>query len=115
MRMWRRLARRTRSAPSPLVGEGWGEGWPRVRCSLRPPSLSLPHEGGGNVAARAMSALGPAFVALLSIGALISPASAQTVEQFYRGRTVNLIVGFNPGGAYDPYARSVARHLPKHL
>src|SRR5262245_58890665 len=44
-----------------------------------------------------------------------SLADAQTVEQFYRGRTVNLIVGFNPGGAYDPYARSLARHLPKHL
>ena len=53
---------------------------------------------------------------LLSISLLAAtPASAQTVEQFYRGRTVNLIVGFNPGGAYDPYARSVARHLPKHL
>ena len=42
-------------------------------------------------------------------------ADAQTVEQFYKGRTVSLIVGFNPGGAYDPYARTVARHLPKHL
>ena len=42
-------------------------------------------------------------------------AQAQTVEQFYKGRTVNLIVGFNPGGAYDPYARAVARYLPKYL
>jgi tripartite-type tricarboxylate transporter receptor subunit TctC len=45
----------------------------------------------------------------------VLPAHAQSVEQFYKGRTINLIVGFNPGGAYDPYARSVARHLPKHL
>jgi tripartite-type tricarboxylate transporter receptor subunit TctC len=37
------------------------------------------------------------------------------VEQFYKGRSINLIVGFNPGGAYDPYARAVARHLPNHL
>src|SRR5882757_8520766 len=51
----------------------------------------------------------------LSLVILTVPAFAQTVEQFYRGRTVTLIVGFNPGGAYDPYARSVARHLPKHL
>jgi tripartite-type tricarboxylate transporter receptor subunit TctC len=42
-------------------------------------------------------------------------AAAQTVEQFYKGPTVSLIVGFNPGGAYDPYARTVARHLPNHL
>jgi tripartite-type tricarboxylate transporter receptor subunit TctC len=51
---------------------------------------------------------------LLSLLAL-TPACAQTVEQFYKGRTVNIIVGFAPGGAYDPYARTVARHLPKHL
>src|SRR4051812_23838456 len=44
-----------------------------------------------------------------------TPAAAQTVEQFYRGRTVSIVVGFAPGGAYDPYARLVARHLPKHL
>jgi tripartite-type tricarboxylate transporter receptor subunit TctC len=43
------------------------------------------------------------------------PAYAQDVQQFYKGRQINLIVGFNPGGAYDPYARTVARHLPKYL
>jgi tripartite-type tricarboxylate transporter receptor subunit TctC len=42
-------------------------------------------------------------------------ARAQSVEEFYKGRTVTIVVGFNPGGAYDPYARAVARHLPKHL
>ncbi|MCC6890640.1 MAG: hypothetical protein IT536_19120 [Hyphomicrobiales bacterium] len=41
--------------------------------------------------------------------------SAQSVAQFYKGRQVNLIVGFNPGGGYDPYARTLARHLPRHL
>jgi hypothetical protein len=25
---------RANCAPSPLAGEGWGEGWPRARCSL---------------------------------------------------------------------------------
>jgi tripartite-type tricarboxylate transporter receptor subunit TctC len=47
--------------------------------------------------------------------ALAKPAAAQGVEQFYRGRQVTIVVGFNVGGAYDPYARAVARHLPKHL
>ncbi len=46
---------------------------------------------------------------------LSTSARAQSVEQFYRGRQVTILVGFNPGGAYDPYARAVARHLPKHL
>src|SRR5262249_31502106 len=110
--------RHARSAPSPLVGEGWGEGWTRVRCLWSPPSLSLPHKGGGNVAARAVRNVLRASLAslvLVAAFAVATPAAAQTVEQFYRGRTINLIVGFNPGGAYDPYARSVARHLPKHL
>jgi tripartite-type tricarboxylate transporter receptor subunit TctC len=53
------------------------------------------------------------IVALVIAG--VSAAHAQTVEQFYKGRQVSLIVGFNPGGAYDPYARAVARHLPRHL
>jgi tripartite-type tricarboxylate transporter receptor subunit TctC len=51
------------------------------------------------------------FILLLAV----APARAQTVEQFYKGRTVTIVVGFNPGGAYDPYARAVARHLSKHL
>src|SRR5258705_7797425 len=39
---------RARPAPSPLVGEGWGEGWFWTRNLLPPLSLSLPHKGGGN-------------------------------------------------------------------
>jgi hypothetical protein len=40
-----------RPAPSPLVGEGWGEGWQQTPHLRSPPSLSLPHKGGGNVVA----------------------------------------------------------------
>ena len=47
--------RRTRSAPSPLAGEGWGGGSTQAPDSPSPHSLSLPHNGGGNVAARAPS------------------------------------------------------------
>ena len=52
----------------------------------------------------------------LVAGALVAaPAQAQDVSKFYQGRQMSLIVGFNPGGAYDPYARTVARYLSKHL
>jgi tripartite-type tricarboxylate transporter receptor subunit TctC len=44
-----------------------------------------------------------------------SSAAAQSVERFYAGRQVTITVGFAPGGAYDPYARAVARHLSRHL
>jgi tripartite-type tricarboxylate transporter receptor subunit TctC len=43
-------------------------------------------------------------------------AVAQTsVEQFYRGKTVNIVVGSDVGGGYDAYARLVGRHLGRHI
>ena len=45
-----------------------------------------------------------------------APALAQTdVENFYRGRQVNLVVGYGPGGGYDAVARLLARHLARYL
>jgi tripartite-type tricarboxylate transporter receptor subunit TctC len=41
--------------------------------------------------------------------------AAQSVEQFYRGRTVTLIVGTAPGGINDISARLVARHLVRFI
>jgi tripartite-type tricarboxylate transporter receptor subunit TctC len=38
-----------------------------------------------------------------------------TVEDFYRGKQVNLIVGYGPGGGYDLVARLVARHLGRYV
>src|SRR5690606_9257645 len=41
-------------------------------------------------------------------------AAAQSVEDFYRGKTVRLIVGFSSGGGYDQYARLLVRHIGRH-
>ena len=47
---------------------------------------------------------------------LAPPALGQSaVEEFYRGKQVNLIVGYGPGGGYDVAARLVARHLGRYL
>ncbi len=51
------------------------------------------------------------LVALLGAGA--GPAAAQ--DEFYRGKTVRIVVGFPPGGGYDTYSRAIARHLGKHV
>src|SRR5262249_24723203 len=40
-----------------------------------------------------------------------APAAAQTVESFYKSRTVSLLVGVVPGGINDISARLVQRHL----
>jgi tripartite-type tricarboxylate transporter receptor subunit TctC len=46
---------------------------------------------------------------------LSAAAQAQSVEEFYRGKTINLIVGYSPGGGYDTTARVLAPYLKKHL
>jgi len=40
---------------------------------------------------------------------------ADPVADFYRGKTIRMLVGYGPGGGYDLYARLVAEFLPKHL
>ncbi len=53
----------------------------------------------------------------LCIIALAAPAAAQaqSVADFYKGKTINVIVGYTAGGGYDLYARALARHMGKHL
>ena len=40
---------------------------------------------------------------------------AQTVEQFYAGKTISMIIGFDVGGSLDVYGRLAARHLGNHI
>ena len=42
-------------------------------------------------------------------------ASAQSVEPFYKGRTVTMLVGTSPGGINDISARLAARHLSRFI
>ena len=44
-----------------------------------------------------------------------TPASAQSVAEFYTGKTVNVVTGFSPGGGYDLYARTLARFMGRHI
>jgi len=51
---------------------------------------------------------------LLAAGLVVANPPARA-EDFYKGKTVNITVGFSPGGGYDVNARAVARHLSKHI
>jgi hypothetical protein len=42
-------------------------------------------------------------------------ASAQSVADFYRGKTIDLYIGTSVGGGYDAYGRMLARHIGKYL
>ena len=54
---------------------------------------------------------------LLAAIILAAPIAAQAepVADFYRGKTVNLLIGVGVGGEYDIQARLVARHIGKHI
>ena len=52
----------------------------------------------------------------LFAGLAFNPAhAADPVADFYKGRTVQVIVGFGPGGGYDLYARTLARYMGRHI
>jgi tripartite-type tricarboxylate transporter receptor subunit TctC len=59
----------------------------------------------------------PLVTCLLALCALpaLNEARADAVSDFYRGKTVTIIVGYTAGGGYDIYARALARHMGKHL
>ena len=41
--------------------------------------------------------------------------TASTSGDFYKGKTLSIIVGFSPGGSFDLYARTLSRHLGRHI
>ena len=55
-------------------------------------------------------------IALIAAAVLAAaPAGAQSAAEPFVGKNVTLIIGFGPGGGYDLWGRTVARHIGKHL
>ncbi len=54
--------------------------------------------------------IAPVLVALLT-----AAAYAETPAEFYKGKSVDIYIGYSTGGGYDLYGRLLARHLGKHL
>ena len=46
---------------------------------------------------------------------LFSVQPAAAAEDFYKGKTIRIVVGFSAGGGFDTYARAIARHMGKHI
>jgi tripartite-type tricarboxylate transporter receptor subunit TctC len=70
--------------------------------------------------------IGPARVHVLSAMAIVAglglqaaaPGSARAgdaVADFYTGKSVQLVIGYAPGGGYDVYARALARYMGRHI
>ena len=56
-----------------------------------------------------------AFGGIAAIALTAPSALAQTPEEFFKGKTVTVYIGFGPGGTYDLFGRMVARHIGKHI
>lgn len=54
-------------------------------------------------------------LSIFSSSIVATGASAQTVQQFYTGKSIEVVVSSGEGGANDLYARAIAEHLPKFL
>ena len=46
--------------------------------------------------------------------AALTPIKAHAAD-YYAGKQITFIIGTSPGGGYDIYGRTVARHLPRHI
>jgi len=63
---------------------------------------------------RSKAPQGAALGVLAAILLAVTPAVAAETD-FYAGRTIQLLIGFSTGGGYDIYARTLARHMGRHI
>lgn len=62
-----------------------------------------------------MGPIRPIGLILLTLALYASNVNAAEPANFYQGKTVRIVVGLAAGGGYDLYARTLARHLGKHI
>lgn len=60
------------------------------------------------------SRIGLALSCALAFALVITPRAVQA-QEFYKGKTITIFVGFEPGASYDFYGRLLGRHIGKHL
>jgi tripartite-type tricarboxylate transporter receptor subunit TctC len=44
----------------------------------------------------------------------LGSGTAAAADDFYRGKSIRIVVGFSAGGGFDTYARAISRHMSKH-
>jgi tripartite-type tricarboxylate transporter receptor subunit TctC len=55
------------------------------------------------------------YLLSLSLAGLAAAPTLARADDFYKGKTFTIVVGFSPGGGYDVNARGLARHLSAHI
>jgi len=65
-----------------------------------------------------MGAAGRRWMIRTALALAVCPAPRHALaaeDEFYKGKTVTLVVGYSVGGGYDQYARALARHLGSRI
>ena len=55
------------------------------------------------------------FYTLILFAAILSAGKANAAEEFFKGKSIRIVVGFSAGGGFDTYARAISRHMSKHI
>src|SRR5262249_27909253 len=85
---------------------------PQRRSESMQTMSAFGHFGGGP---RVRAAI-PHLLALCALIVTCAPqAKADAVADFYKGRTVTVVVSSSAAGGYDTLARAVARHMGRHM
>jgi tripartite-type tricarboxylate transporter receptor subunit TctC len=82
---------------------------------VRNPPLNMIQQQGRKI--MTIRTLGTALglTGALALVAGISPASADAISDFYKGKRLQMLVGSAPGGGYDTYARLITRHISRYI
>jgi len=51
----------------------------------------------------------------MAAGIVLALAAPARAEDFYKGKSISLVIATATGGGYDTYARLIARHLGRHI
>jgi tripartite-type tricarboxylate transporter receptor subunit TctC len=66
----------------------------------------MPHPGRAGFSACVVAA---------ASAVLCTPGAAEGVADFYKDKTIAIVMGTGPGGSYDLYGRTIAEHLGRHI
>jgi len=80
----------------------------------RPESISAGCKHGRRQRLGACSALFVAGVGF-ALAQLTQASRAAGVEDFYKGRSLSIIIGYSVGGGYDTYGRLLSRYIGEHI
>ena len=53
--------------------------------------------------------------AMIAVVSFVTVGECASVDDFYKGKSVKIVVGFSAGGGFDTYARAISRHMSKHI